>query len=368
MKPKIMYCLPTIAMKRVFLAFKEDDRVEQVLLVGKGISAGDIPIRCISYTDTGSMRKIIAREKPDIFIQCDSSLDLGVLDKMRIKKGFICHGILPHSPNNISKAKTGLMRYDLLCGGSRLLTDLVNTYAPNNNMRVAINTLTQFDTLYNILNKESKIRNSILSSSRNPSATKIITLFSHRCKHRVSLIPHNYGYYKSAIELAKIAEKNNWLVVIKPKSKEVDRYIANSKEPWVKDIAPLYKNLKRNKYVKFIEHSSDPYKYFCADLIMCSARSTIDVEAAMIRKPYIIIRAPISDLHETNDMYETGIRDFGAAYELNDLNNMEDAIHNLFTNGNILKENQDKFMRHLGIIFDGNAHRRVIDNVLEVLK
>lgn len=52
---------------------------------------------------------------------------------------------------------------------------------------------------------------------------------------------------------------------------------------------------------------------------------------------------------------------------LDSIDNMEYAIDNFFSGNISLQRNQEKFMEHLGIVFDGKAHKRVIDGVLEVL-
>lgn len=365
-KYKILFWLAKKEHRRVYLSLKQDARVDIELLVHRSIPIDgfQVPVHRYGSKISGAIRRI----RPDILFQCDTSYMIPLLKEYNIKHGYVNHGIWPHSPNNIGRVSNEFwMQFDILCGGSNMFKELFAKYSPTKAL-VTTSTLTQFDLLYNNIQNQEKIRQEIIIDSKNPSATKVITLFGHGCKFRKSLNPHNAGYYRAAVRLAKMAEKHNWLVVIKPKTTKIEPFLMNNHEPWANDIRSRYRALCKSKFVKFLHPHDDPYRYFCTDLIVCSARSTIEVEAALARKPLVRIKAPIGTLDDTDALYENGTLDFQSAYVVDNIKEMEPVILDALNGDNTaLLERQEKFINHLGIIFDGKAHVRLIDHALEVL-
>jgi hypothetical protein len=369
-RPKVLYWLFEKDHRRVYLPIQKDDRLEQKIAVHRYVSTKGLNFETYTYDADSSIIDIVHQYKPDIFIQCTSSFDIPMLKANNIKHGYINHGFWPKSPNNINKSKDKFWNnFDLLCGASNIFREIFETCSSSKAL-IKINTLTQFDILYNCVKNKENLKKEIIQNSKNKDAKKLITLFSHYPKNRKSLNPYNYGYYKSAIELAKISEKYNYLLVIKLKRPEydIDGFLLQSNEKWAKDIFSEYNKLKNNKYIKFVHYDENAYDYFSSDLIVNSARSTIEVEAAIANVPVISLRAPDREPDGYSYMYESGVLDFNATYICKDINDLHDMAQNALNgNNDELFNNQNKFKDHLGIIFDGNANKRVIEAILEVL-
>lgn len=376
-KPKILYWLPNKGCERIFLSMVEDPRVEQLIAQSHLTSSQGLQLKTQIYSHTSeaanmaNITNIINSYRPDVFVQCDDVETMtSVIKERGIKNVFLNHGVWPHSPNNRSRVSNARWaRFDLVCGATRRFRDLHEQYAhPNFKAPVVINTLTQFDVLYQKLQNQLEDRRHVIRSSKNKNATKLITLFGHHCDDRVSLHSQNAGYYRGVIELEALARKHNWLLAVKSKTPKVDEFIRKIKVQWANELREPYFKAMNGDYVLAIEPHTDPYKYFCSDVIVCSARSTIEVETALARKPLIRIYVPWGPKHEVEPQYENGTMDFEAAYVLKDWDSLETLMMNAINNSTGLNSKQDDFIKYLEIIFDGKAHIRLIDAILGIMK
>ena len=378
MRPRILYWLPNKGCERIFSSMTEDSRVDQLIAQSHLTSPNDLKLKLVKYTHTSEaanrnhLIKIINDYKPNVFVQVDDIETLtGVVKSRGIKYIFLNHGVWPHSPNNKSRvANERWSRFDLVCGATKRFRDLHEQYAhPTFKAPVIINTLTQFDVLYQKSQNQAAIKQGIIESSKNPNASKVVVLFGHHCDDRKSLWSQNAGYYRGVIELAALAEKHNWLLIVKSKTPKVDDFIRKIKTPWAVELRDKYFKAMNSKYVLAAEPHGDPYQYFCSDVVVCSARSTTEVEAALVSKPLIRIYVPYGSIHEVEPEYENGTMDFGSAYILNDWNNLESMVLGALDGDNSeLYARQEAFIKYLEVIFDGNAHTRLIDAILGIVK
>lgn len=371
---RILYWISIEAHKRVCLSLVEHDDVTQAIVLPTSVSTKNIKLKNIykyNHPYLDGVVDVINKFKPDIFIQYTSSrYFVKVIKSRNIKYGFSAHGIWPESFNNKNiVADTFFQNFDLFLGGSHIFEHILRTYAKTKAI-IATDVLTQFDVLHSNMKKNNEIRNSIIKNSDNPGATKLITLFGHNCTTKTdNLLPYNYGYYRAVIELAELAKKHNWLVFIKPKGGKDRNLIKTTTEKWAKidGIKERYLKLSNNKNLKFLPYNADAYKYLCSDVVVTSARSTIEVEAALIKKPILRIWLPKPEPNERQLSYEYGALDFNATYLVKDILGLEKIIISAFNNNDELNKNQEKFIKYLGITFDGKAHIRLLDAILKVI-
>lgn len=367
MKPKIIYWLDRPNHKRIFVPFKNDPRVEQ-LIITHNVSNSGLNIASIKTANVKSACNFIDKFKPDVFVQCDEMKKFRhEIKRIGAKHAYINHGIWPHSPNNIARVKDPWWNeFDMLFGGTIMFKELFDKYSLNKS-QVFIDTLPQFDNVF----KNKKIRENIRESlfkKGNPGVKKIITLFSHDCKNRISINPFNEGFYKTAVELGRLAKKYHWLVFIKLKKKDVNSYLANNKAPWAIELKKDYFNLKQNPNIKFIGPDEAHYSYLCGDVVIVSARSTIEIEASLMQVPLIKIEAlGHNPNYDHREQYEVRTKDYNAAYLINNIDHLEGSIHKSLNNDNtILFNNQKIFTDAMGITLDGLAHKRIIDVICKI--
>jgi hypothetical protein len=131
-------------------------------------------------------------------------------------------------------------------------------------------------------------------------------------------------------------------------------------------VRDRYLKIKGGRHLKFLSYDDDPYEYLFSDVVITSARSTIEVEASLIRKPMIRIWMPKPEPNETQLSYEYGAMDFDASYLVRDIGKLEEIIVRALGDNKGLNENQRRFIEYLGITFDGKAHDRFLDAICKV--
>jgi hypothetical protein len=349
---------------RVYEPFLPYPGVQQAIVSPGGSYGVSRVFGCSAENPSPGIANAIEKFKPTVLTQCDlSKCTIPLVKKYRLKHVFINHGFWPRSPNNMGRFKDKFWEtFDLFCGATHVLQEIFDK--SEKKMNIATNALPQFDTLYNKTRDPNTSRKKLMEKYGAFDAGAVITLFGN-IKGRVSLMPFNRGYYETAIELGKLAKRNKWLVLIKTKTKGPEEYLSACKDGWVKSIRPEYNRLKSNEYVRFVDIQSSPYELFCSDIIINSARSTVDIEASLVRKPLIRVWLQTQELDDNILSYETGVLDFGAAHLLKDIGDLESMVCECLDE-NKLADKQEKFVNSLGIIFDGKAYTRVLDAIKEL--
>ena len=283
---------------------------------------------------------------------------------MGIKHVFMNHGAWPHSPNNLGRMTDPYWHsFDLLCGMTNKFDELFKKHSTVKTP-ISIGTCGQVDTLYEQNLIKDQTRNKIIGSGEYE---KVITIFANRCKNRISMNPFNEGYFRTAIEMGRLAKKHNWLVLIKTKRDPME-YLKSCKTSWRKDVHEPYKALKNNSHVRFINHNQVPYGYLCAsDAVIVCARSTVEMEAAMINKPLIKLWIPEEEVTENIMSYECGAMEIGAAYVVERGDDLEAPIMHALSHPLELKPAQDQFLKELGVVFDGKANERFLQEIRRIV-
>lgn len=340
---KILYWVSVNVHLRMVFPIPEINGIDQAIVLPKSVSNKGLKIKKIyNYDKTSDIESVIDDFKPDAFVQYSSSRDLAKFIKNKsILHVFSAHGVWPESDlNKIIVSDPFFNTFDLVCGASYKIKKIFTEYS-NPNANVATNTLTQFDTLYNLQSSNEERKKKLIGK-----ANKLIVLFGHKItKKSDKLRPYDRGYYDVASKLAELAQKYNWMVYVKPKT-------------WPDKRLP-----KDNLNFKVLSDNPNPYRYFCSDLIITSARSSIEVEAALTKSPIARIFMPTTKLTNEQKSYEYGALDFDAEYLIKSQEQLEDMILKCDEDHVELNKKQEKFVKHLGIIFDGKAHIRFIEAI-----
>lgn len=354
---RIVYIANSLAHKRVLEPFKKHPDLEQFIVAPETKPTTnlvpedykDCGIQNIhTFKNMAEAQSIVDKLNPDIIGQT------GIFNiNSKAKKVYLGHGMIGKHVKAMGKVKTW-GGFNLYCGASWIFKDYI-TYAadvdPNN---VLIDALPQFDLLYDP-NYYNAYKTYIVSKLK-PDAAKVILFLGFCCKDRGDFKDHNEDYFKTVIELEKIARKNNWLALIKPRQSFSEMWgFLNGNGP-VRQYAKAYKDIQSSKYLHFISTNSHIYRYYFADVIVCNGCSTGEIEACLMNKPLILVRTKSGPKYDPFDTDKTG-----AATVVRNINDLETAMNKP---ANV--EQQKNLIKSLGITNDGMAHRRIQDKVVEL--
>ncbi len=367
---RILYHLGAEQHARVYKSLCERDNVAQALVMPASIKYNSFKIKNIyRYNKAKEVGHILDKFKPDAFIQCAAHRDFEPMVKKRgIKFGMVTHGVLPKSVNNRAIAASEFVRkFDFFCSATRMFKETFGIEAKND-AKIYTNVLTQSDILYNRIQNCEKIRKYLIRKSKNPKADKLVVLFGHSCteKHD-NLLPYDYGYYKAIVELDKMAKSNNWAIYIKPKSDQDTYFIRNNRKSWVniENVRNDYMSVIKNNNMVFLSDTADPYDLYCADVIICSARTTVEVEASMAKRPLIRLWVPSQKVTKAQLSYEYGVIDAEAAYIVRDMDDLNKAVLSAFKDNSKLHKKQEAYIKDLGLTFDGKSSIRLVDSIVD---
>ena len=342
-KLRILYWCAGRIHLRMLVPVAERDDIIQAVVINKDSETDSIKIKTkYKYNNISDIKKVIDDFKPHVFIQYTGNRGLvDYLNSRRIMVIFAFHGVVASSISEkewMTKDANFYKKFDMICGATHRLIDLFKKDIGVDNVPIVTDVLTQFDLLYSL---KENLQTNYKKISRDKK--KVITFFGHNISTKTEkLRPYDEGHKKAIFELLRLSEKHkDWVIYIKPKST---------------------KGLPKSKDNFFVlKHDDNPYQYFSSDLLIVSARSTVEVEASLLNKPLIRVHMPTSKLTEENLSCEIGALDFGASYIVSEINELEGEIIKSFDGKHDqLFLRQNEFIRHLGISFDGKAHERLI--------
>ena len=369
---RILYHLAADQHSRVYRNLYERADIVQALVMPAKIKHTGFKIKTIyRYNKASEVKNILDKFKPDVFMQSSLSRDFEPMIKKRgIKFGLVTHGVVPKSVECRAIADSDFFRkFDFFCAATRMFKEIVEE--TNNDTKVYTNILTQSDILYKKILNRDKIRKDLIRKSKNPKADKLIVLFGHVCSEKHDkLLPYHYGYYKAIVELDKMARKNNWAIYVKPKSDDDTNFIKRTGKSWAKlnNIRNDYLAAIKNNSMVFLRDTVDPYDLYCSDIIICSARTTVETESSMANVPLIRLWVPSQKVTEAQLSYEYGAIDANAAYIVKDMNNLNKAITSLFGDNSELYKKQKVYTGGLGLTFDGKSSLRLVDAIIDFCK
>ena len=361
MSKRILYFIRSLAHRRVFESYVERDDMDQLVLAPKPIIIDDIlegynnfGIKNIKfYNNDLEAQAVIKSFKPDVFVQEDFPAITNVLPGC--KKAFVMHGIIGNHVIGLCKPdkKSPWNGFDLYCGATKRFEEIVH-HITGKKSEVLLNALGQLDLLNNP-NYCMPHRNGVLFENKRPS----ILFCGFCCKNTSDFKLHNEDYFKTVYELERLAKKNNWLVMIKPRqgTKQVMVFLQQTRR-WAKQYAKTYQSIVKSKYLHFIDFRANPCKYFSSDIIMCNGCSTLEIEACVINKPLVIVRTKSGLGYDPFNTVSSG-----AAIGIKDINDIEKTIKDILSGKNSHVSEQKALLKSLNILTDGLAHKRIQDRL-----
>jgi hypothetical protein len=288
--------------------------------------------------------------KPDIFVQASLPCAKGIKLPAGCKKVYVSHGMIG---NHVKKG------CDLYCGATKIFADWVKHVAKVGDNKILLNALPQLDILHDP-NYYNSYKQKVLAHTKHPKAKKVLLFVGFCCKDRYDFAPHNEDYFRTSIELEKIARDNDWLVMIKPRQtfKAMMNFLHT--HSWGKKYVKPYAAIQDSKYLHFITTTGHIYRYFFADAIIVNGTSTVEVEACAINRPLVVVRTHpgLGDY----DPYGT-IKELACTY-------VDDAQYLQHGINGALKDNwahrQNALIDQMGITFDGEMHERIQNKLLEI--
>jgi hypothetical protein len=317
------------------------------------------------YNNRKELQKLINRFVPHIYVQASLPCAYGLKLPRGCKRVYVSHGLIGgHTKGIIKKANfdTSVWKNcDLYCGGGHAFKDWI--YHITNSKNVLLNAVPQFDII-----KDPKYYNSfrkrILSKSKNPNAKKIILFIGFCCRARSDFKAHNEDYFKTVIELERLAAKNNWLVMVKPRQTYSKMMRFLKAQGWKDKYREKYAQIQNSKYLHFISTTGHIYRYFFADIFVLNGCSTAEIEACVAQKPLVLVRTHKLISKESYDPFMSV--NSGAALEVKEIKDLAKCLAGVIDGGNQRLVQQKNLIKSMGLTIDGQMHKR-IQNRLAVL-
>jgi len=366
---RTIYVMTSLSHKRVFETFEPRTDMEQMILGPMpkitGIPTGIVPedysdfkiknIKC--YWNRKEMQDAVDKFKPDIYVEASLPVARGIRLPSGCKKVYVSHGMVGnHVKGIIKKAGFDTSAWkgnDLYCGATNVFADWIKHVAKVGDDKILLNALPQLDILYDS-DYYNSYRKKVLNKTKNPDAEKIILFVGFCCKDRYDFNDHNEDYFRTAIELEKIARQHNWLVMIKPRH-TYDAMVRFLKgHAWGRKYLKPYADIQNSKHLHFITTTGHIYRYFFADAFVTNGTSTVEVEACSMKKPLFVVQTHLTG-PDAYDMVKNG-----AAMPIPDLFELEHDLTEYFDKGRFHWPNQqEKRIVDMGISFDGKMHNRI---------
>lgn len=371
--------MTSLSHKRVFEPFTKRADLEQLALgpraqITSGIVPEDysdfkIPVR--EYDKPKQIQKVVDEFKPNAYVQADlSAVHKNIKLPSGCKRVYVSHGMVGNHVKSIIK-KAGFQTdvwkgCDLYCGATSVFSDWVQHVAKVGADKVYLNALPQLDIIHDP-DYYNSYKQKILSKTKFPNPNKVVLFVGFCCKDRFDFNDHNFDYFGTAVHLAKWAEENDYLLMIKPRHthEKMMEFLRGHK--WGKHYIDSYPKLLNNKHVHFITTTGHIYRYFFADAIVANGCSTVEVEACAIKKPLFLSRTMIPEINKMNmphyDPYNTVT--YRAAMGCVDYHELTHCLDSCFAHGRYhWPETQEGLLKHMGISFDGKMHKRIQDKLV----
>ena len=357
---KIMYHFTKREHVRVFESFQPIKDTPQIICTPSFISAPSLNLTQIKYDISDHFKMALKDVRPSVVVQChNSSTWHKKYKKYGIHTVYIGHGVWDGSPTNVKRSFHPFWsQFDMLIGGIPNFKKFLVENGGVHPDKIVLNALPQFDVLYDRVKNLHQHRESIL---KGHPASKIVVLFGHK-NGREDFLANSVDFYHSAIRLAKLAEANGWLLVIKPKKETTFSFIkikARKKEAWAVDCLDEFMALLKNPWVRFVGPFGDPYPYIAsADAMVISGRSTIELEACLAQRPLVIVRT-VDNTLAGNDTLKTIENE--CAYHVDSIDKLDTVMPVAVDSANTGQlQNQAKLVSDLGLTFDGKHYLRAV--------
>lgn len=369
---RVLYVATSPSHKRAFEAFSMSlDMRQRIALPGKE-EQSDIDNFKIEtrkyYQNKKELQAIIDEYKPDVYVEASLPCGAGVKLPSGCKKVYVSHGLVGNHVKGMIKSaglRTEVWKgCDLYCGAwDDIFIDWVMHVAKVDRGQILTDALPQLDILHNGLDHyRDRLK---YDFPTKPNCNKVVAFFGFCCKDRVDFHKHNEDYFHTAIELSRLSKRLDFLTYIKPRQerKKLLQYLRTKGLGKVlKDYESIDQNRERVKFIGPTQgHVLD---YYFADIFVVNGCSTVEIEACALGKPLFVVRTKQNSQHGY-DPYDT-VKS-GAAVEINDIKRLDQRLADCIRLGRYhYPDKQKELLNKMGITFDGKAHKRIQDRLLEI--
>ena len=360
-KINILYWMFSNLHARLYSAMQESGNVNQLIAIldYKQLPNMDLHLPIQKYNSPSGFTKIIKRFKPDVTVMSvDSAEWLPKIKQYGSKVVYAYHGVWDtvSAANRRHFDSNYWNQFDLICGATNGFAQVMNEHYKVPMSKIKTNMLLQLDLLHKLHLDKQRCRANVIKRTGIKNVDKIITIFGHHVG-KATFVEHNSGYINSIINLSRVAKKNNWLIVIKPKRKMTIKTR--------KFFGECFDEVIKNPNVFFAEITDNQYEYMVAsDAVICSARSTMEIEACAAQIPLGLIR---DNFHSSIGNDSLGTISSGSAVNISNVNDIEQCIFDMIGNEDIVV-NQKKYIEELGLSFDGKAHVRLQNAAIDLVR
>lgn len=379
---KVLYVITSPSHKRCFESFAEHPQLEQMVIGPPPVATRFVPedysdfkLKSIQHTSkdvAGSIAECIKTFRPDICVQPDLSAIHNIAQAKsgnKYKRVYVSHGMIGNHVKDLMKVEhfeTSVWRgMDLYCGATKIFADWIKYVAGVGDDKILLNALPQLDILHNS-DYYNSYRDAVVKKTKYPNAQKVILFMGFCCKDRHDYKAHNADYFRTAIELGRIAKQNGWLVMIKPRQTHDEMLGFLQTHTWGNQFISEYKALHNNPNVHFIGPSSNHvYRYYFADAFVFNGCSTAEIEVCAINKPLFVVRTDKKCIDSGYDPYNTITNNAGTPISnISDLENkLVDCIDNRKYHD---PKKQLELINKMNISFDGKMYERIQNKLLEL--
>lgn len=349
----------------MFEKFEERDDVEQIIvgptpsITGGGIvpeDYSDFGIKNIKfYSSSNDIQCLVNSFSPNVYVQASIPVAKDIKLPKGCKKVYVSHGMVGSHVKGIAKKLGNMSSWkgcDLYCGATEVFADWIKHVAGVADDKILLNALPQLDILYDKQYYES-YRDKVLSRMRIKNPSKIILFAGFCCRDRVDFDCHNEDYFKTVIELDRLARKNNWLVMVKPRQTHSVMMKFLKSHVWGNRYIQPYTDAYKSEHLHFITTTGHIYRYFFADCMVINGTSTIEVEACAIQKPLFIVRTGC-DRTDPYDMVGSG-----TAVGIVDMEDLQEFLENFEEGLYHYPEKQKQWFINHKLTLDGKMHKRI---------
>lgn len=373
----VLYVLTSLSHKRVFETFVERSDIHQVVagpwptanspdkIVPEDYS--DFKLKNIKYfKHPAEIQMIIDKVKPDIFVQASLPVAQGLILPKGCKKVYVSHGMIGNHVKGIIKPagfNTSVWKgADLYCGASPIFADWIKHVAKVGDDKILLNAIPQLDILHDPNYYES-YRDRVLAQTKFPEAKKVLLFVGFCCKDRYDFYDHNEDYFRTVIELEKIARKEGWLVMVKPRQTYAKMMEFLRTHKWGKKYLKPYAEVQASKHLHFITTTGHIYRYLFADAIICNGTSTVEFEACAANKQLVIVRTE-KNLCDPNVFDPMGTVGGLACIVVGNMFNLEAAVWDALRGD--YSQGREQVIQNFQLTLDGKMHERVQDKLVRL--
>ncbi|KKN36539.1 hypothetical protein LCGC14_0772750, partial [marine sediment metagenome] len=227
---KVLYVMTSLSHKRVFESFEERPDIDQMILGPEPKITGIVPEdysdfkikKCKTFMHPKEIQVYVDKFKPDVFVQASLPCAKGIKLPQGCKKVYVSHGMIGNYIEKIIKMDKASFNNsvwkgcDLYCGATNIFANWIKYAVKADDSKILLNAIPQLDILYEPRYYNS-YRDKVLAKTKYPDAKKVILYVGFCCKDRIDFNSHNEDYFRTVLELEKLARRHNWIIMVKPR-------------------------------------------------------------------------------------------------------------------------------------------------------